>query len=107
METLKTALNLVKLNACFGSLNLRQAYYSLPIQKDSPKFLRFIWEGVIYEYSSLPNGLMSGPRIFSKLLEPMYSALRKDTQMLHILMVVFYSRTPMKNVLEIFQIRYG
>ena len=27
--------------------------------------------------------------------------------MLHILMIVFYSRTPTKNVLEIFQIRYG
>ena len=77
METLKTALSLVKPNAFFGSLDLRQAYYSLPIQKDSRKFLRFIWEGVIYEYSSLPNGLTSGPRIFSKLLKPMYSALRK------------------------------
>lgn len=58
METLKTALNLVKPNAFFGSLDLRQAYYSLPIHKDSRKFLRFIWDGVIYEYSSLPNGLL-------------------------------------------------
>ena len=36
-----------------------------------------MWEGVIYEYTCLPNGLTSGPRIFSKLLKPMYSALRK------------------------------
>ena len=77
METLKTALSLVKPNAFFGSLDLRQAYYSLPIHKECRKFLRFIWNGVIYEYSSLPNGLSTGPRIFSKLLKPMYSALRK------------------------------
>ena len=77
METLKTALTLVKPFAWFGSLDLRQAYYSLPIKNSSRKFLRFIWEGVIYEYSCLPNGLSSGPRIFSKLLKPMYSALRK------------------------------
>ena len=77
METLKTALYLVKPNAFFGSLDLRQAYYSLPIHKECRKFLRFIWDGVIYEYSSLPNGLLTGLRIFLKLLTPMYSALRK------------------------------
>ena len=77
METLKTALTLVKPNVYFGSLDLRQAYYSLPIQKCCRKFLRFVWEGVVYEYTCLPNGLSSRPRIFSKLLKPMYSALRK------------------------------
>ena len=77
METLKTALSLVKPNAYFGSLDLRQAYYSLPILRESRKFLRFIWNGIVYEYSSLPNGLSTGPRIFTKLLKPMYSALRK------------------------------
>ena len=77
METLKTALHLVKANAFFGSLDLRQAYYSLPIQRDSRKFLRFIWECAIYEFSSLPSGLTPGPRILPKLLKPMYSALRK------------------------------
>lgn len=77
METLKTALSLVKPNAYFGSLDLRQAYYSLQILTESRKFLRFIWDGVVYEYSCLPNGLSTGPRIFTKLLKPMYSALRK------------------------------
>ena len=77
METLKAALTLVKPYAFFGSLDLRQAYYSLPIHRCSRKFLRFIWNGIIYEYSALANGLSSGPRIFSKLLKPMYTALRK------------------------------
>ena len=77
METLKTALALVKPNAFFGSLDLRQAYYSMPIRKECRKFLRFIWKGVVYEYSCLPNGLSTGPRVFTKLLKPMYSALRK------------------------------
>ena len=77
METLKAALTLVKPYAFFGSLDLRQAYYSLPIHRCSRKFLRFIWDGIIYEYSALANGLSSGPRIFSKLLKPMYAALRK------------------------------
>ena len=77
METLKIALSLVKPNAFFRSLGLRQAYYSLPIYKERRKFLRFIWDGVIYEYSSLPKGLSAGPRIFSKFLKPMNSALRK------------------------------
>lgn len=66
METLKTALLLVKPNAFFGSLYLRKAYYSLPIRKECRKYFRFIWDGAIYEYSCLPNGLSTGPRIFTK-----------------------------------------
>ena len=63
METLKAALTFVKPYAFFGSLDLRQAYYSLPIHSCSHKFLRFIRNGIIYEYLGLANGLSSGPRI--------------------------------------------
>lgn len=77
METLKTALTLVKPNVFFGSIDLKHAYYSVPIAEEFRHYLRFKWKGVVYEYSCLPNGLSTGPRIFTKLLKPMYSALRK------------------------------
>ena len=100
METLKTALALVKPNAFCGSLYLRQAYYSLPIHKECRKFLCFIWDGVIYEYSCSPKCLLTGPCIFLKLLKSMYSAVRKlgHTIMWLILTIAFYSRTNMMNV---------
>lgn len=41
------------------------------------KFLRFYWNGVKYQYTCLALGLASAPRIFTKLLKPVFSTLRK------------------------------
>ena len=49
METLKTVLTLIKPNVFFASIDLKQAYYSVPIKQDSRKYLRFRWQGKIYE----------------------------------------------------------
>ena len=35
---------------------MKDAYYSIPIQSSDRKFLRFIWEGELYEFTCLPNG---------------------------------------------------
>ena len=49
----------------------------LPIHKDHQKFLKFKFKGTLYQYTCLPtcNGLSSAPRIFTKLLKPVYSTL--------------------------------
>ena len=39
--------------------------------------LRFYWQGNRYQYTSLAIGLASAPRIFTKLLKPAFSTLRK------------------------------
>ena len=39
------------------------------------KFLRFQWKGKNYQYTCLPNGITSAPRIFTKLMKPVYSTL--------------------------------
>ncbi|XP_067682740.1 uncharacterized protein [Haliotis asinina] len=42
------------------------------------KFLRFEWQGILYEYTCLPNGLACAPRRFTKLLKPAYATLRQQ-----------------------------
>lgn len=42
MDTLKTALNLVKKNCFFAKLDLKDAYYSILIKESDRKFLRFM-----------------------------------------------------------------
>ena len=39
-------------------------------------YLKFEFNGVLYQYTCLPNGLASAPRIFTKLLKPVYCTLR-------------------------------
>nr|XP_034336017.1 uncharacterized protein LOC109617665 isoform X1 [Crassostrea gigas] len=77
METFTAALGLVSENCFFGSIDLQDAYYSCPVHESDRKFLRFYWNGVKYQYTCLAMGLASAPRIFTKLLKPAFSTLRK------------------------------
>ena len=58
---------------CFtASVDLKDAYYSDPIAKEYRKYLKFEWQGSFYEYTWLPNGLACAPRLFTKILKPVY-----------------------------------
>ena len=76
MENLSTAVVLTKENCYFGSIDLKDAYYSVPIARDSQKFLKFRFQGHLYQFTCMPNGLACAPRIFTKLLKPVYAFLR-------------------------------
>ena len=76
MDTLQTALKLVTKGCYMASIDLKDAYYSVPIFEDHKKFLRFLWLGQLWEYNCLPNGLALAPRKFTKLLKPVFATLR-------------------------------
>ena len=75
MFNLRTALDLLDVNMWMASADLTDAYYSVPIKSSQKKFLRFRWRGMLLEYQVLPNGLSPGPRIFTKLLKPIYAKM--------------------------------
>ena len=61
---------------CFmASVDLENAYYTMPIHSVHQKYLKFMFNGTLYQYTCLPNGLSSAPRIFIKLLKPVYATL--------------------------------
>ncbi|CAG2240323.1 unnamed protein product [Mytilus edulis] len=76
METFKTAITNITQNCWFGSVDLKDAYYSVSINEKDRKYLRFYWNEVLYEYTCLPNGLTTAPRIFTKILKVVFSKLR-------------------------------
>lgn len=78
MDSLPNALQLMKPNCWMAVLDLKDAYYSVPIRTEDRKYLRFEHEGQLYEFVCLPNGLSSAPRIFTKLLKPALAKLRED-----------------------------
>ena len=77
MDTLQTALDLMTPNCYMASVDWKEAYYSVPIAQDMRKFLAFQWEGEVFQYTCLPNGLACAPRIFTKLTRVIFSQLRK------------------------------
>ena len=77
MDHLDQALDLIMPNSYFASIDLRDAYYSVPIWQPHQKYLSFQWEGEYFSFKVLPFGLTSAPRIFTKLLKPVFSTLRE------------------------------
>ena len=60
-----------------ASIDIKVAYYSVPIAETDQKYLKFEWQGILYKFTSFPNGLALCPRKFTKLLKPVYCYLRK------------------------------
>lgn len=76
MEDFALAVNLINAGDYSASVDLRHAYYSVKIAEEQQRFLCFTWQGVTYQFTCLPNGVSAGPRIFTKLMKAVYSALR-------------------------------
>ena len=70
MDTLSTVTKLIEKNCFMSSVDLKDAYYSVPIAKAHRKYLRFQWLDKLYQFTCLPNGLSCAPRKFTKLLKP-------------------------------------
>ena len=58
-----------------ASIDIRHAYHTIPIAEEHQKFLRFIWKEKIFQYTCLPFGFSSDPRIFTKVLKPVFAKL--------------------------------
>ena len=69
METINLILKLVRPNCYMASVDIKDAYYSIPVSEHDQKYLKFMFDGQLYAFTCLPNGLCSGPRKFTKLLK--------------------------------------
>ena len=78
METLKCAIFLLKKNTWMTVLDLKDAYYSVPITLEHRKYLTFSFQGQLYCFTCLPNGLSCAPRVFTKLLKPVFATLKSQ-----------------------------
>ena len=77
MDTFESALYLISDNMYMASIDLRHAYYSVPIREEYQKYLVFTWKGIFYQLTCLPNGIAFAPRLFTKILKPVYATLRE------------------------------
>ena len=77
MDTLHTVLNLIRPGGYMASLDLKHACYTIPIAAEHRKYLKFVWGGQLREFQSLPMGLTSSPRIFTKIMKPVLASLRQ------------------------------
>ena len=78
MDNLSTVLSIVRQDCYMASIDLADACYTVPVLWMNQKYLLFQFEENLYKCTCLPNCLSSAPRIFTKILKPVFSALRKE-----------------------------
>ena len=57
--------------------HLKDAYYSVAVKTSHRKYLRFLRQNTLYQFTCLPNGLSSCCRKFTKLFKPPLTSLHK------------------------------
>ena len=50
METIKQVIHMIRPNMFLASLDIKDAFYSIGIHPGDKKFLKFMWNGQIYEF---------------------------------------------------------
>lgn len=78
MEDYRNVQKLLSRDCYMAKIDLKDAYYLLPIDKRYKKFLRFQFGNELYEFNCLPFGLNIAPRIFTKLFKPITKFLRQQ-----------------------------
>ena len=76
MNSLNTAKEMLRQDCWMGSIDLKDAYYSVLMHPHDRKFLRFRWKGILYQFKAMPNGISCAPYFFTKILNPVFAYLR-------------------------------
>ena len=77
METLKNVKDMLRQGDFMVKIDLKDAYFTLPLHPNSRKFVRFQWGRDIYQFLCLCFGLGPAPRLFTKLMKVPMALLRR------------------------------
>lgn len=70
LEDGRTVTKLMNQNCFMASLDLKDAYYLVPMHRSSQRYLRFKFGNTLFEFTCLPFGLNTAPYVFTKILKP-------------------------------------
>ena len=77
MECNNNVINRIKSNTYMASIDLKDAFFSVPIHNDHQKYLRFIF-GNLFQLISMPNGYRPAMRTFIKISKVPFGHLRSQ-----------------------------
>ena len=78
MNSVLSAIAIITPGCYLASIDLSNAYYSVPIHSEHRKLFKFFWLGKLYQFQCMPNSLCQAPHIFTKLCKPIYARLHEQ-----------------------------
>ena len=101
MEDKSVIKDILNPNDFMASIDLKDAFLTVPLHKESRKWCTFEFSGERYQYNCLPFGLSSSPRIFTKLIKPVIMHLRsKGIRVSFYLDDIFFCAATKEKLLE-------
>jgi hypothetical protein len=82
MVTIKDIRLWIRPDYFLSSLDLTDAYFSIPLCRTAWRFVRFVWRDLTYEFMTNMFGLGPSARLFTKVLAVVIRFLRKKFSML-------------------------
>ena len=76
MDSINDIIIMIQPGDYFVSVDLSDAYYCIAMHLLSMPFLTFVFLNIYYQFTCLPQGLSSAPRIFTKVMRVVLSHLR-------------------------------
>ena len=76
MEVLHCQKFFLEQNDLLCKVDLQDAYFAIPLNKESSKYVRFKWSGELYEFLCFYFGSGPAPEVFAKLLKILIVLLR-------------------------------
>lgn len=76
MEDIRSVKTLITQGDHMATLDLKDAYYLIPIHDEFQKYLRFNFQNEMYQFTCLPFGLSTSPYVYTKIMKPVMHKLR-------------------------------
>ena len=83
METQASVREAIRPGEWVTTIDIKDAYLHVPMATTTQRYLRFRVGSQVYQFRSLPFGLSTSPREFTKLLQPIVQLLRAHGVVLH------------------------
>ena len=83
METPRSILRALHQGQWLTSLDLKDAYFHIGIHPADRRYLRFCHNGTSWQFTVLPFGLSTSPRVFTKMLKPVLAYAHLHRVKLH------------------------
>ena len=77
MTTASQVRHALRKGCYIASVDLKDAYWHVPIHKRLRKFLAFAVGDRVYQFKVMPFGLNIAPRVFTKIMKPVAAKLQK------------------------------
>ena len=77
MEGIHILRDLLRAGDWMTKVDLKDAYFMVPIYEDDRAFLKFSFKERMYQFRCLPFGLACAPWVFTKVLKPLTAQFRQ------------------------------